>query len=113
MNFYDKVYELVRCFKETEEYKTYMKLKEEIKKDAKYSNMLKEFKDKQTKMQMEYIESGKKDENAQKELENIYSLLIQSEFVRSFLESEIRLNVLLADMQKIIGEGLKDIVEFE
>ena len=33
MNFYDKVYELVRCFKETEEYKTYMELKEEIKKD--------------------------------------------------------------------------------
>jgi len=113
MNFYDKVYELVRCFKETEEYKTYMELKEEIKKDDKYSNMLKDFKDKQTKMQMEYIESGEKDENAQKELENIYSLLIQSESVRNFLESEIRLNVLLADMQKIIGEGLKDIVEFE
>ena len=113
MNFYDKVHELVRCFKETEEYKTYMGLKAEIKKDAKYSTMLKEFKDKQTKMQMAYIESGKMDEIAQKELENTYSLLIQSETVRSFLESEIRLNVLLADMQKIIGEGLKDIVEFE
>ena len=113
MNFYDKVHELVRCFKQTEEYTTYINLKEEIKKDAKYSTMLKDFKEKQTKMQMAYIESGSKDENAQKELENIYSLLIQSETVRSFLESEIRLNVLLADMQKIIGEGLKDIVEFE
>ena len=51
MNFYDKVHELVRCFKETDEYKTYMNLKEKIKKDEKYSKMLKEFKEKQTKMQ--------------------------------------------------------------
>ena len=49
----------------------------------------------------------------QKELENTYSLLIQSDKARSFLEAEIRLNVLLADMQKIIGEGIKEIVEFE
>lgn len=113
MNFYDKVHELVRCFKETDEYKTYMNLKKEIKEDGKYSKMLKDFKEKQTKMQMGYIESGKMDELTQKDLENTYSLLIQSETVRNFLESEIRLNVLLADMQKIIGEGLKDIVEFE
>jgi len=113
MNFYDKVHELVRCFKDTDEYKVYMNLKEEIKKDGKYSKMLKGFKEKQTKMQMEYIESGKMNELNQKDLENTYSLLIQSETVRNFLESEIRLNVLLADMQKIIGEGLKDIVEFE
>lgn len=113
MNFYDKVHELIRSFKETDEYKTYMNLKKEIKEDGKYYKMLKDFKEKQTKMQMGYIESGKMDELAQKDLENTYSLLIQSETVRKFLESEIRLNVLLADMQKIIGEGLKDIVEFE
>jgi len=90
-----------------------MNLKKKIKKDEKYSKMLKEFKEKQTKMQMGYIESGKMDELMQRDLENTYSLLIQSEIVRTFLEAEIRLNVLLADMQKIIGEGLKDIVEFE
>ena len=112
MNFYDKVHELVRSFKDTEEYKKYTELKNEIKKEDKEAKMLKDFKEKQTKMQMAYIESGKTDDNMQKELENIYSLLIQSERVRSFLEAEIRLNVLLADMQKIIGEGIKDIVEF-
>ena len=47
MNFYDKVYELVRCFKETEEYKNYIELKKEIKKENKTADMLKEFKEKQ------------------------------------------------------------------
>ncbi len=113
MNFYDKVYELVRCFKETEEYKNYIELKKEIKKENKTADMLKEFKEKQMKLQTEYINSGKINETMQKELENTYSLLIQSDKARSFLEAEIRLNVLLADMQKIIGEGIKEIVEFE
>ena len=112
MNFYDKVYELVRCFKETEEYKKYIELKNEIKKDEKNYNRLKEFKNKQMKIQMDYIDTGKANDDTQKELENTYSLLIQDEKIRTFFESEIRLNVLLADMQKIIGEGIKDIVEF-
>ena len=33
--FYDKIHELVRSFKETEEYKTYMELKGKIKEDTK------------------------------------------------------------------------------
>jgi len=112
MNFYDKVYELVKCFKKTEEYKKYMQLKAEIKKDKKNYNMLKDFKDKQTKTQMDYINTGKSNETVQKELENLYSILIQNDSIRTFFEAEIRLNVLLADMNKIVGEGIQEIVEF-
>lgn len=113
MNFYDKVHELVKCFKETAEYKEYIRLKQEIKKIEKDATMLKDFKDKQLKIQTAYINSGKMDEQFQKELENTYSLLIQNEQIRKFLEAEMRLNVMLADMQKIMGEGIKEIVEFE
>lgn len=112
MNFYDKVHELVRCFKETEEYKKYIELKADIKKDGKNYSMLKDFKDKQTKIQMDYINTGKANESVQKELENLYSILIQNDTIRTFFEAEIRLNVLLADMNKIVGEGIQEIVEF-
>ena len=112
MNFYDKVHELVRCFKETKEYKKYIELKEEIKKNEKNYNMLKDFKDKQMKTQMDYINTGKANEETQKELENLYSILIQIDSIRMFFEAEIRLNVMLADMNKIVGEGVQDIVEF-
>lgn len=112
MNFYDKVHELVRCFKETEEYKKYIELKEEIKKNEKNYNMLKDFKDKQMKTQMDYINTVKANEETQKELENLYSILIQIDSIRMFFEAEIRLNVMLADMNKIVGEGVQDIVEF-
>ena len=52
------------------------------------------------------------DEATKSELQQEYSLIIQSPLAVEFFQAEIKLDVLLADMQKILGEGLKDIVEF-
>ena len=113
MNFYDKVHELVRAFKETDEYKNYMNIKKRIKANEEVSKKLKDFKAKQQQEQINYINNGKMNDDSQKALENIYSVLIQNEDVRKFFEAEIKLDVLLADMQKIMGEGIKEMVEFE
>src|SRR5574344_1721592 len=112
MNFYDKVYEMVRSFKETEEFKEYLKLKDELKKDEKQYNNLKEFKDKQKKYQMQYIDGKEQSKEQVTEMQNIYSIVIQNEVSRKLLETEMKINVMLADMQKIIGDSLKDIVDF-
>lgn len=112
MNFHDKVHELVKSFKDTLEYKEFMSLKESIKKDNATYEMVKDFKNKQKDHQMEYINTGKMNETSQKNLQNLYSILIQKEEVRKLLETEMRLDILLADMQKIVAEGIKDIVEF-
>ncbi len=113
MNFYDKIHELVRAFKEMEEYKSYIDLKNKIKKDEKASEDLKKFKKIQQEAQMDYINTGKMNEETQKDLENTYSILIQKEEVRKFFEAEIKLDVILADMQKIIAEGIKEMIDFE
>lgn len=112
MNFHDKVHELVKSFKDTEEYKEFINLKESIVKNESTYKMLKDFKDKQREYQIEYLNTGKMSEEAQKELQNLYSIIIQNEEARKLLECEMRLDVLLADMQKIVAEGIKEIVEF-
>lgn len=112
MNFHDKVYELVRGFKETQEYKEYLRLKEEIKKDKKAYEQLKNFKDTQREHQMKYINGEKVSEEEISNMQNAYSIIIKNDNIRSLLEYEMKLDVLLADMQKIIAEGIKDIIEF-
>lgn len=112
MNFYDKIHELVKSLKETEEYKEFISLKNKIKADEKSYSMLKDFKERQQKHQFEYINTGKLNEENQASLENLYSIIIQNEDMRKLLECEMRINVLLADMQKIVGEGIKEIIEF-
>ena len=45
-------------------------------------------------------------------MQNLYSIVIQNETSRKLLENEMKINVMLADMQKIIGDALKDIIDF-
>lgn len=110
--FYDKVHELVRELKDSEEYKTYLSLKSELKNDSKSYEMLKDFKKKQEEHQLNYINGQEMSQDELNQMQNLYSLIIQNEIIRKLLESEMRLNVMLADMNKIVGEGLKEIVEF-
>lgn len=112
MNFYDKVHEMVRAFKETNEFKEYINLKEELKKDEQAYERLKDFKEKQKKYQIEYIDGKEQNEEALTQMQNLYSIVIQNEISRKLLENEMKINVMLADMQKIIGDALKDIIDF-
>lgn len=112
MNFYDKIHEMVRALKQTNEFTQYMKLKEELKKDEKSYNMLKDFKDKQKKYQMEYIDGKEQNDKEIGEMQNLYSLVIQNDTSRKLLENEMKINVMLADMQKTVGDALKDIIDF-
>lgn len=112
MNFYDKINDLTSSFKQTEEYKKFIMLKNKIKEENVDYEKLKEFKEKQAKQQIEYMQNGKVDESTQKELENLYSVLIKNDDVRTLLEQEMKLNIMLADMQKAMGNAIKEIVEF-
>lgn len=112
MNFYDKVHELVRNFKETEEYKKYMELKKKVKDDDALKQKIDTFRNKQMDYQKQYIDGTPMSDDAKQEMQQLYSLIIQSELGAEFFKAEIRLNVLLADMQKIINDGMKDIIEF-
>lgn len=112
MNFYDKVHELTRALKETNEYKEYMELKKELKINEEKYKMVKDFKDKQRAHQVKYINGQEVTKEEQESMQNLYSILIQDEKIRKLLECEMRIDVLLADMQKIMGEAVKEIVEF-
>ena len=112
MNFYDKVHEMVRAFKETNEFKEYIELKEKLKKEEDAYKRLKDFKEKQKKYQLEYIDGKEQNKEVLEEMQNLYSIVIQNETSRKLLENEMKINVMLADMQKIVGDDLKDIIDF-
>ena len=112
MNFYDKVHALVRDLKGTPEYANYMALKAKVKSDNELSEKIKNFRARQREEQMKHINGMPMDENVKEQLQQEYSLIIQRPLAVEFFQAEIKLDVLLADMQKILGEGLQDVIEF-
>ena len=112
MNFYDKVHGLVKDLKETPEYTNYILVKEKVKNDRELCEKIKEFKEDQRKEQMKYINGEKIVEDIQQELQQKYSIIIRNPLAVEFFQAEIKLDVLLADVQKILSEGLKDAIDF-
>lgn len=112
MNFYDKVHEMVRAFKDTHEFREYVELKNKLKEEKDAYDRLKDFKERQKNYQMEYIDGKEQSKEKLDEMQNLYSIVIQNETSRKLLENEMKINVMLADMQKIIGDALKDIIDF-
>ena len=111
MNFYDKVHELVRSLKDTEEYKNYMELKTKIKGDSVLNEKITNFRNRQMEYQKQYLNGIDMDDNAKQEMQQLYSLIIQSPLGAAYFQAEVRLDVLLADMQKIINDGVKDALD--
>ncbi len=112
MSFHDDISNLVSSFKQTQEYKEYLKLKEDLKKDENVYNMLKDFKEKQNEVQISYINGKDITKEKQQEMENLYSIVIQNEDCRKILECEMKINVILADLQKSMGEAIEELVKF-
>jgi len=112
MNFHDKIYELIKSLKETNEYQNFLNLKNEIRKNSEVYEKLKEFKEKQQEQHIKYLNAEKITEQEIQEMQDMYAILVQNEPCRQLFETEMRINQLLADMQKILANGIKDLTEF-
>ncbi len=111
MNPYDKVHELVRAIKESDEVKEYLAMKEEIYSDEKNKELIKDFREKQMEVQSLLMQGKEAEKEKMEKLQNLYQILVSNVKVKEFFDKEVRFDVMLSDIYKIIGEALKDIIE--
>ena len=111
MNPYDKVNELVRSIKDSEQVREYMKLKQELYQDEKSKEMIKDFREKQTEVQSLLMQGKETDAEKMEKLQSLYQILVTNPKVKNFFDKEVQFDMMLSDIYKIIGEGLKDIIE--
>ena len=57
---------------------------------------------------MQGIEINK---DKEKELQEIYTELLAKENVKEYFDAEFKFNILLADVNKIIGDAVKEVLE--
>ena len=110
MNVYDTANKLAYEIQESEEYKLYKKLKNELMSDINSKNKIEEFEKLRYDVQlMQYTGEGK-DEEKTKKLEEMYSMLVQDEQIKQYFDLEVKFNVMIADVNKIIAEAIRDVL---
>lgn len=112
MNIYDTVNKLAFELKNSDEYKRFKELKEQIKQDEETAKKIQEFEKIRYEIQLASIQGvGTQQENEKAiELQKMYVELIKNEKIREYFEVEMKFNVILTDINKIIGEAVEDVL---
>mgnify|MGYP002603562473 CR=1 FL=1 len=111
MNVYDIANDLAQQIKKSEEYVNYKMARETIKLNSKLSEKIKNFDQLRYQTQIEVMQTGKNDEEKVKKMQDLYVELIQDDIAKKYFEAEMKFNILLADVNKIIGDAVKDVIQ--
>lgn len=110
MEVYDRANALARAIKECKEYREYKEIKEEISKDPDLKQKVDEFEKIRYEEQLLAMQGEKQSDGKMQKLQELYKILVQNEQVKYYFDKEVRFNVMVADVNKIIGESIKDVL---
>lgn len=111
MQVYDTANRLAQELKESEEYVNYKMAKQVINLNIDLKKQIDEFEKLRYEEQMNFMQTGKQDEERLKKVQEIYAKIIEKEEAKKYFDAELQFNIMLGDVNKIISEAVRDVVE--
>ena len=111
MNVYDTANKLAQEIKQSEEYVNYKMAKQTLFLKPEIKEKIKEFEILRYEEQITAMQTGKNDEQKLKKMQELYAELIEQDEAKKYFEAETKFNILLADVNKIIGESIQDVIQ--
>lgn len=111
MNVYDTANRLAQEIKTSEEYVNYKMAKEALSLKPELKKKIQEFEQARYEAQLIAMQTGKSDEEKTKRMQQLYIELIENDEAKRFFETETKFNIVLADVNKIIGDAVKDVLQ--
>ena len=107
---YDTANQLAKEIQQSEEYMTYKIAKEAINLNFELKNKIEEFEKARYDAQIVALQTGKDDEAKMRHVQELYGELIQNQEASKYFDAEMKFNVMIADVNKIIAEAVKDVL---
>lgn len=110
MNVYDTANNLAEEIKKSDEYKNAIKYKTELESNPDLSKKVQEFEEKRKELQLLTLGGQEWPEDKAKEIQELYTNLLEEEIAKNYFEAETKFSVLISDVNKIIGDAIKDVL---
>lgn len=110
MYVYDEANNLAKAIQGSKEYIEYKKAKEEVNQNPEMKKKIDDFEKTRYDVQLMTFQGKGQDEEKQKKLREMYQILMQDKKIKEFFDIEVRFNIMLADVNKIISESVKDVL---
>ena len=111
MNIYDTANRLAQEIKQSEEYMNYKMAKQTLNLNTTLKEKMAQFEQKRYETQIVMMQTGKQDEDKMKEVQDLYAELLEIDEAKKFFEAETKFNIVIADINKIIGEAVRDVIQ--
>ena len=110
MQVYDMANNLAAEIKKSEEYVNLKMAKQAINLNQDLKKKLDEFEKARYDEQIEMLQTGKQNEEKFKMVQDIYNELIKHDEAKKYFDAELKFNILIGDVNRIIAESVKDII---
>jgi len=110
MYVYDEANNLAKAIQDSKEYKEYKSVKEELQSDPEMKAKIDEFEKIRYEVQVMSFQGEKQDEEKMKKLQEMYEILMKEPKIKEYFDIEVRFNIMLADVNKIISESVKELL---
>lgn len=110
MQVYDTANRLAQEIKQSEEYVNYKMAKQALNLNSSLKEKMAQFEQKRYETQLMAMQTGKQDEEKMTEMQNLYAELIEIDEAKKFFDAETKFNIMIADVNKIIGEAIRDVI---
>ena len=110
MNVYDTANKLAGEIRTSEEYMKYKEAKQNIDSNIELKKKVEEFEKLRYDIQVLAMQGKEVEEEKNKKLQEMYSILIEQKDIKEYFDLEVKFNVMLADVNKIIAESVKDVL---
>lgn len=110
MNVYDTANKLAIEIKDSEEYKKFKEAKKNLESNNELKTKIDEFEKMRYEVQVLAMQGKEVEEEKNKKLQEMYTILIQNKEIKEYFDLEVKFNVMIADVNKIIAEAVQDVL---
>lgn len=111
MNVYDTANRLAFEIKSSQEYINYKKIKEEVKNTPELKQKLEQFEKERYEVQIAAVTTGTRDTDKEANMQQLYIQLIENDIMKQYFDAELKFNIMLGDVNKIISEAVEDVIK--
>lgn len=113
MNVYDYAHALSKAIRASSDNRDFKKALENLEKDSAAKEMLSDFRKNQWELQQQKLSGQEISSEQEQRLSRAWEIIKLNMVIKEYLETEYRFSVMLADIQKIIGEPLEEVAALE
>ena len=110
MNVYDTANKLASELRSSEEFIKYKEAKDKINSNIEMKKKIEDFEKLRYDVQVLAMQGKEVEEEKNKKLQEMYTILIEEKEIKEYFDLEVKFNVMLADVNKIIAESVKDVL---